>query len=87
VLRGSVARVAKQVAADADQQRGELVVVLEPAAQRAAGAEEADDVLRALLAELPTKQAARLAARITGAKRNELYQRALALGSGGGSDA
>ncbi len=35
--------------------------------------------LSALLAELPLKQAARLAAQITGARDNEAYKRALLL--------
>jgi 16S rRNA (cytidine1402-2'-O)-methyltransferase len=42
-------------------------------------AEEGERVLALLLAELPLKQAVKLAAEITGAKRNALYQRALEL--------
>ena len=38
-----------------------------------------DKGLTALLAELPLKQAARLAAQITGARDNETYKRALFL--------
>ena len=38
---------------------------------------EHDRILRLLLAELPTKAAVKLAAEITGAPRNALYDRAL----------
>ncbi len=38
---------------------------------------EAERVLRLLLAELPLRQAAELAARITGGSKNLLYQKAL----------
>jgi 16S rRNA (cytidine1402-2'-O)-methyltransferase len=40
---------------------------------------EAERVLALLLAELPLKQAVALAASISGAPRNALYQRALTL--------
>ena len=65
--------------ADANRQRGEFVLLVEGAP------EDADDgagerVLKLLLAEgLPVKQCAKLAAEITGASKNELYQKALAL--------
>ncbi len=69
------------LAADANRQRGEFVLIVSGArAQEQEGLPaEAERVLRLLLAELPLKQSAALAAAITGARRNELYARALAL--------
>lgn len=69
------------VQSDTDQQRGEIVLVLEgaPAAADEEDWREADRVLALLLAELPVKQAAGLAAGITGLKKNALYERALQL--------
>jgi 16S rRNA (cytidine1402-2'-O)-methyltransferase len=61
-----------------NRSRGEFVLVLHPAAVAAeAGAELR--VLQLLLAELPLKSAVKLAAEITGASRNVLYDAALAL--------
>ncbi len=67
------------VAADANQQRGECVLLL---AGWEAPEEEGIDaeslrVLDLLLAELPVKRAAALAAEITGVRKNLLYQAAL----------
>jgi 16S rRNA (cytidine1402-2'-O)-methyltransferase len=73
------------LAADAQRQRGEFVLVLHAAPPAPAVAEEdalpaeAERALRTLLAELPLKQAVSLAATLSGAPRNALYQRALAL--------
>ena len=69
------------LAADANRQRGEFVLIVSGAAapvQEGLPA-EAERVLSLLLAELPLKQSAALAAAITGARKNELYARALAL--------
>ncbi|MBE0621177.1 MAG: 16S rRNA (cytidine(1402)-2'-O)-methyltransferase [Burkholderiales bacterium] len=69
------------LAADPNRQRGEFVLIVSSAqaeAQEGLPA-EAERVLRLLLAELPLKQSAALAAAITGARKNELYARALAL--------
>jgi 16S rRNA (cytidine1402-2'-O)-methyltransferase len=65
--------------ADPDQQRGEFVLIV-GAPETVAGAADAHDaMLAALLAELPLAQAVRLAAALTGAPRNRLYERALEL--------
>ncbi len=61
-----------------NRSRGEFVLVLHPAAVAVeAGAELR--VLQLLLAELPLKSAVKLAAEITGASRNVLYDAALAM--------
>ena len=68
--------VADWLDADATRIKGEFVVVLHPVeVQQESG--EGERVLRLLLAELPTKTAVKLAADITGASRNTLYDRAL----------
>ncbi|UTY57264.1 16S rRNA (cytidine(1402)-2'-O)-methyltransferase [Massilia sp. erpn] len=66
--------------ADAHREKGEYVVLVDgaPAADEEDDA-EAERVLSILLAELPVKQAAALAAQITGRKKNALYDRALQL--------
>lgn len=59
--------------------KGEVVLMVAgavPAAGEVLEA-EAERVLKVLLAELPVKQAATLAAEITGQKKNALYERAL----------
>lgn len=65
--------------ADANRQRGEFVLLVEGAATQAAAEVDAGAlrVLQLLLAELPLKQAVKLATEITGAKKNALYQHAL----------
>lgn len=62
---------------DANRQRGEFVVLLEGAQAVQGEDAEGERVLRILLDELPVKQAAALAAQITGQKKNALYERAL----------
>ena len=69
------------LSADAHRSRGEFVLVVHALA---AVVEESDtpafdSTLRTLLAALPLKQAVALAAELTGAPRNALYERALAL--------
>ena len=66
---------------DADRLRGEFVLLVDaPASARTEISETAQDhVLEVLLSELPLAQAVRLAVALTGAARNVLYARALAL--------
>ncbi|MDO5625625.1 MAG: 16S rRNA (cytidine(1402)-2'-O)-methyltransferase [Pseudomonadota bacterium] len=66
------------LAADAQHQRGEFALVLHPVPAGAPAEGDSQRVLRLLLAELPLKSAVKLAARITGAPRNALYEQALA---------
>ena len=69
------------LAADSNRNRGEFVLVVHAQAAVANDTEgfPHDATLRTLLAELPLRQAVALAAELTGAPRNPLYERALAL--------
>lgn len=69
-------------AADPNRERGEFVLVVDGAPARDGLDGEAERVLGLLLAELPVKTAARLAAEITGVAKNALYARALELKGG-----
>ena len=73
--------LADWLAQDANRSKGEFAVLLHPQAVQQEGG-DAQRVLALLLAELPTKTAVRLAADITGAARNALYDAALALKRG-----
>lgn len=66
---------------DINQQRGEFVLLVEPAqpVEVLPISEEATRVIKLLLAELPLKQAVKLASGITGIKKNALYDHALQL--------
>ena len=64
--------------AHAHRQQGEFVLVLGPGESAAPAAAEGERVLGILLEALPASEAARLAARISGAPRNTLYRKALA---------
>ncbi|WP_296908356.1 16S rRNA (cytidine(1402)-2'-O)-methyltransferase [Polaromonas sp.] len=66
------------LAAGPQRTRGEFALVLHASAPHQ-GPDDSSRVLQLLLAELPLKTAVRLAAEITGAARNELYDAALKL--------
>ncbi|MDZ7803196.1 16S rRNA (cytidine(1402)-2'-O)-methyltransferase [Thiohalophilus sp.] len=80
VQGGSLDELHAFVSRDANQQKGEMVLLVAGApAVEAALNPEVERILGVLLEELPVKQAAALAARITGVKKNQLYQQALVM--------
>ena len=80
IHRCALSDAAAWLAAGKHRQKGEYVVIVD-AAPTAADHDtvEADRVLTILLAHCPLRQAAMLAAQITGLKKNALYDRALQL--------
>jgi 16S rRNA (cytidine1402-2'-O)-methyltransferase len=71
---------------DSNRQRGEFVVLVSGAVPQPGLPADALNTLSLLLEELPLKQAAQLAAKISGANRSELYQRALQMKKPEGDD-
>lgn len=78
-LSGTVSEIQTALQTDSNQTRGEMVLILHPAAQEKHSElpEAAQNVMKVLAAELPTKQAADLAAKITGESKKALYDLAL----------
>ena len=78
---GTLAELSQWVAEDANQRKGEIVLLVQgaPAADPDELDPEAERVLKILLQELPLKQAATLAAEISGVRKKKLYTRGLEL--------
>ena len=79
VLSGPAADVLARVQIDEDQQRGEFVVLLAGAPKVEETEQEIRTMLTILLQELPLKQAAAIAAKLSGRRKNEVYDLALQL--------
>lgn len=81
----TLAAMCDWVASDANQQRGEIVLLLHgaPKVEVEEMSAEQQRVMKILLEDLPLKQAAALGAKLTGLKKNFLYQWALAQTSTG----
>lgn len=82
VRRGTLAQLCDWVASDENQRRGEIVLLVRGLPEAGSGKEldrDSEHTLQVLLGELPLKQAVRLAAQITGKKRNALYAHAVEL--------
>ena len=77
VARMPLAQAGAWLEARRERSQGEFVLVLQPGQARDARQMDPDTVLGILLEGLSPSEAAKLAARITGAPRNELYRKAL----------
>lgn len=83
VYRGDLKSLQDWIVADPTHQKGEFVLMVAAYEEDDTNHEEitttTEDLLKILIEELPIKQAASLAANITGQKKNALYRRAMAL--------
>lgn len=91
ILRLPAAELAARIAADPNQERGEIVLIID-AAPPVAHDDAADPQARAMLAvlleeKLPVKQAASITARLTGGNKKQLYDLALQLKAERNADA
>ncbi len=77
-LEGTLAGLIPLIESDPDQQKGEFVLLVEGYRDQDATGAEGERVLRILARDLPLKQAAALAAEISGDKKNRLYSLGLA---------
>ncbi|WP_332671361.1 16S rRNA (cytidine(1402)-2'-O)-methyltransferase [Aromatoleum sp.] len=82
IVRLPLAGAGAWLADDPNRSRGEFVLIVSGAPEAQGLDAQAEKVLALLVAELPVKTAARLAAEITGAPKNALYARALELKAG-----
>lgn len=80
VFRGNLSELNDWINDDLMHQKGEFVLMLEGHAEETdsdAIQRSSEDLLKILLDELPVKQAASIAAKITGRKKNDLYRQAM----------
>lgn len=86
-LAGTPVELAGRLADETEQRLGEMVVLVEGRGRCDGGdSAEHERVLRILAQAMPLSQAAGLAARLTGGKKNRLYRLGLELGLGGRAD-
>ena len=81
IRSGTLAELSQWVAEDANQRKGEIVVLVQgaPSLDQDDLNPEAERILKILLQQLPLKQAAALSAEITGVRKKKLYARGLEL--------
>jgi 16S rRNA (cytidine1402-2'-O)-methyltransferase len=82
IVRLPLADAPAWLAVDENHRRGEFVLLVSAPPAHEGLDVETERILKLLLAELPVKQAAKLAATITGQPKNDLYARALELKDG-----
>ena len=74
VLRGSLDELIARLEQSARQRKGEFVIAIEGARERGESLDSMD-LARQLLEYLPASQAARVAARVVGGNRRDIYER------------
>lgn len=79
IATDSVAGLIEWVASDANQQRGECVVLVEGAVEQESDDEEVSRTLTILLEDLPVKRAAVVTAKLLNVSKNKAYELALKL--------
>ncbi len=79
ILDQPLGRLLQAMSADRNQQRGEFVVMVAAGESPLMEQDSVERVLQALAGEMPPNQAAKIAARITGRPKRELYQQLLRL--------
>ena len=87
-IRGdAVSALLEWASADADQQKGEMVLLVQgvSADEGSEVSTESQRILKLLMSELPLSQASALTAKITGGKKKPLYQMGLSF-AGQGDD-
>lgn len=80
IRRDSLSALRDFVAGDSNQQRGEIVLLVEGVGEAVEDTREEDALLRALAGELSATAAARVAARVLGRPKRDLYRKLLAMG-------
>ena len=80
--RATLGELLDEVSAGTIVSKGEFVIVVRGAQDAASSSVDADRLLEELAVALPPKKAAAIAARVTGEKRNALYQRLLEIKGG-----
>jgi len=81
VLVGSAQEILAQLQTDDDQTRGEFVLMLSGVEPVSDSYAQAEHMLKTLIADLPVKKATNLVAKMTGLRKNELYELALQIKS------
>jgi 16S rRNA (cytidine1402-2'-O)-methyltransferase len=83
-LEGSAAELRRRFDADSQLLKGEFVVLIDNTAAAGKTGTDGDtkELLGVLLDELPVSTAVRIAVRLSGGKKNEIYQQALKLRDG-----
>jgi 16S rRNA (cytidine1402-2'-O)-methyltransferase len=80
IRKAALSELKQWVETDENQQKGEIVMLVEGAEEQCdEGRQLLNKLLPVLVDELPVKQAAKIASRVTGLHKNDLYRQALSL--------